>query len=65
MVGLSTAVEVPKGKRYKHNANRIVILSALYRSQFVKPCANEFQKITQTLTDYALANDGHIRYLLV
>ena len=47
MVGLNTAVEVPKGKRYKRKANRIVIPSTAYRSPFVKTCVDEFQKITQ------------------
>ena len=65
MVGLSTIVEVPKGKRYKRKANRIVILLATYRIPFVKTRADEFQKITQDhriVANYALADDGEKRY---
>ena len=32
MAWLSTTVEVPKGKRYKRKANKIVIPSKVYRS---------------------------------
>ena len=65
MVGLNTAVEVRKGKRYKHKANKIAIPSAAYRSPFVKTCADEFQKITQdhrTLTNYSLVDNANKRY---
>ena len=66
MAGISTSIEVPKGKRYKCMAKRLVKPSTAYKCPFVKTFANQFNKMTreqQTLVDYALANDGNKRYI--